>query len=441
MGCGASTAKPAIPGADAGRPGPSAVSSVDHEAKALPTAWISSSGLPSDELKSKFMAAVLRKRGVFDEADELMGMPPCDMVKKYKSHLEKCKAVHIMDALYFRDHATILQWKKEEAAFFWDEQIIKHCGFLRENVKTVCLNMKPWLFEHPGEEGMWSPQSPKSEVTEEEKAAYMAKLQQCEDAYSKLTEDSPEMPTELPSGKSCADELCQISQELNKKYEDAMVEWCHSMFDESDVVTGQGGDVVNLNMTFQCNQRVGEILIEAVRCGKCIYAAHSAGAMVMAKSMEMTKEIGPGWLEAFAVSKKFLMSGGCMFDANDLDGHGTAANVLGALPMFESPFAMRPHFKEAWMAEVLEMNKKAEAECELESEMEICDDLVSDSSKGVRAALRLLNIVGMKNSADQDHPVFLPLLDGQVIVGEFHGGKECFRVIGTPSGGPSNTKG
>ena len=52
------------------------------QAKAKPTVWISSSGLPSDDLKSAFMATVLRKRGVFDEADTKLTPP--EMVKKYK---------------------------------------------------------------------------------------------------------------------------------------------------------------------------------------------------------------------------------------------------------------------------------------------------------------------------------------------------------------------
>ena len=92
------------------------------------------------------------------------------------------------------------------------------------------------------------------------------------------------------------------------------------------------------------------------------------------------------------------------------------------------------------MAEVLQKNKLAEAECELETGKEISDELVADSSKGVQAALNLLNIVG-QNGADQDCPVFLPLLDGQVIVGEFEGGGEKFSVIGKPTGKAPDTRG
>jgi len=37
--------------------------------------------------------------------------------------------------------------------------------------------------------------------------------------------------------------------------------------------------------------------------------------------------------------------------------------------------------------------------------------------------------------------VFLPLLDGQVIVGEFRQGKEFFSVIGKPTGKAPDTRG
>jgi len=52
------------------------------------------------------------------------------------------------------------------------------------------------------------------------------------------------------------------------------------------------------------------------------------------------------------------------FNANDLDGEGVELSVMGALRLFESPFAMRPHFDvEAHAHLVLEKNKAAEAEC------------------------------------------------------------------------------
>ena len=49
-----------------------------------------------------------------------------------------------------------------------------------------------------------------------------------------------------------------------------------------------------------------------------MYISHSAGTMVTAKSMELTNEIRDGWLDAFAVSKKYLPV--VMYNAVDARG-------------------------------------------------------------------------------------------------------------------------
>ena len=70
----------------------------------------------------------------------------------------------------------------------------------------------------------------------------------------------------------------------------------------------------------------------------------------------------------------------------------------------------------------------------------IDDAMVANSCDGVDSALKLLNIVG-QNAKDQDNPVFLPLRDGLVIVGEFNEDKtEQFHAIGTAVA-PANTAG
>jgi len=311
--------------------------------------------------------------------------------------------------------------------------------WLKEGERNPHLPPDETLFNHPGEEGIWAPQKPDSGVTVEEEAEYFAKLKQTQVAYADLK--SGKEPLALPSGKNCADELAEVSRKLDTKYKDAMDKWVKEVIEGVDILTGQGGDVVNMNMAFQANQMVAKHLITTVRAGKTMYAAHSAGTMCMAKSMEMSDEVTPGTLKAFSCSKEFLKSDGIMFDANDLDDDGISANVLGALPMFESPFAMRPHFKESWMDDVLKANKKAEAEFEAETGKDIADSLVQDSADGVHAALKLLNIVGGKNSKDQDHPIFLPLHDGLVIVGQFTiDGHESFHVTGKVVA-PANTAG
>jgi len=165
-----------------------------------------------------------------------------------------------------------------------------------------------------------------------------------------------------------------------------------------------------LNMAWQCNQVVAGRLVDAVRSNKTVYLGLSASSMVAAKSMEMTGEIEPGWIEAFSAHSKHLNRD--HFDENDLDGDGTALNVLGALPLFESPLAMRPHYSEAWEAEVLKKNLEAEKECEHEAGIEIDDEVVAKSNDGVEAALRLLNLISSAGNK-QDNPVFVPLRNGR----------------------------
>ena len=58
-----------------------------------------------------------------------------------------------------------------------------------------------------------------------------------------------------------------------------------------DLVAGQGGEVVLLNMAYQCNQLFARELVRAVRSNQVMYIALSASTMVCAKSMEMTGEL------------------------------------------------------------------------------------------------------------------------------------------------------
>ncbi|CAK0839210.1 unnamed protein product [Prorocentrum cordatum] len=112
-------------------------------------------------------------------------------------------------------------------------------------------------------------------------------------------------------------------------------------------------------MAWQCNQDFAGRLVDAVESNKAVYLGLSASSMVAAKSMEMTGEIELGWIEAFAAHPKHLSRK--HFDKNDLDGDGTVLNVLGALPLFKSPLAMRPHYSKAWMAEVLKKTLRRSA--------------------------------------------------------------------------------
>ena len=191
--------------------------------------------------------------------------------------------------------------------------------------------------------------------------------------------------------------------------------------------------------------------------------------MVAAKSMEMTGEIQPGWIEAFAADGKYAESSArhapralaplaplaschgeglqahvpmraqpsprdaatfgrylsrTAFAANDLDEDGVALNVVGALPLVESPLAMRPHYSPAWEEAVLKKNLEAEAEFEAETGINLPDDLVRDSNAGCEVGCALLTLVS-QHATDQDRPIFVPIRNGKVI--------EVAYTIGTSS--------
>merc|ERR1712232_333808 len=175
---------------------------------------------------------------------------------------------------------------------------------------------------------------------------------------------------------------------------------------------GQGGEVVMLNLAWRINQPIADRLVDGVRANKCVYAGLSASTMVAAKSMEMTAEIQPGWIEAFACDQKYLSRK--QFDENDLDGDGTQLQHLGSLPLLEAPIAMRPHYTPAWEEEVLRKNLIAEKEFEEEQGIEIDDALVASSKEGCEQACKLLTLISAA-AKDQDNPVYVPIRNGKVI--------------------------
>jgi len=392
-----------------------------EDTAAVPTVWMTSSGLPSDQCKQLFVQTILKRRGVFDVTDDKTDdkLTLSELVAKYKATLATCKHVHVMDALYFRDHTTLFLDRQKDDHFFWDDELVRTCGFKKENVKTICMLTKPWLFNHPGTPGLFDPQKPNSGVTAEEEAGYFAKLKQMSEAYAALTSEPQQPVPVLPSEQSCADELAEVSSSLNRKYKFALDEWCLKTLKEADIVTGQGGDFMSLNLAFQINLSVARNLIANVRSGNIMYAAHSAGTMCMAKSIEITNQIGPGWLEAFSCSQLFLTLDGVMLDEHDLDGDGNAPNVLGALPMFGCMFTMRPQTtcSPVHMFTTVDGDTKDRPTPSLRALQDLDN------------ALKLLNNVGQDLLKDQDRPVFLPLDDGIVVVGEILKGNEHFHLV------------
>ena len=319
--------------------------------------------------------------------------------------------------------------------FFWDNVLVEDCGFRRENVTICQILNKPWLFNKPAEGGMHSKQEPNANVEADDEARYNVALDRTRSAYEELSADaasaSPASASPVATADqkrmSCADMLAKESLRLDDKYASVFTKWVEQTLNEVDIVCGQGGDVVMTNMAYQANQPFVKALVAAVRSNRCMYIAHSAGTMVTAKSMEMTGEIKPGWLEAFAVNKKYLPL--VMFNAVDLSGGGISNSVLGALPLFKTSFAMRPHYSETWTDQVLSHNKMAAEECGIESGIEISTHLVEQSGDNVGCALQLLDIVGQANSRYQMRPVFVPLRDGKVMEMQIIDGKEVFRAL------------
>jgi len=405
-----------------------------------PSAWITSSGFSTDTQWVAFMQTLLKRRGVLEPEDEAASVTRKALVTKYADTIKTLKMTYINDASFHRPEHLMAAGRDRSNPkhwFWWDNGMEDMMGLPRENITMIQILMKPWLFNRAGRLANHDRQEPNvAELGPDDDKNYFAALQLTQDAYDALKEAPPKVGAgqaghKLPgcpaSGLSCADELAGISSALNSKYKDALDRWCAEYIDDADFICGQGGEVVMLNMAWQCNQDVAARLVSAVRDNKTVYLGLSASSMVAAKSMEMTGEIEPGWIEAFSANSKYLHRGN--FDATDLDGDGTAVNVLGALPLFESPLAMRPHYSEAWEAEVLRKNLEAEAECEKEAGIEIDDEVVAKSNDGVEAALKLLNIISAHGN-DQDNPVFVPLRNGRAFEVNFYSNphKEVFYV-------------
>ena len=99
-----------------------------------------------------------------------------------------------------------------------------------------------------------------------------------------------------------------------------------------------------------------------------------------------------------------------------MDAEEAAWKVAGEGPPTEfSPLsANRPHYSEAWEAQVLAKNLLAEKEFEEETGIEIDDDLVRDSNHGCEVGCELLTLIS-QHAEDQDRPVFVPIRNGKVI--------------------------
>jgi len=408
---------------------------VPAKKKGLPTAWLTSSalGYPNIEhrLVAEFLKVVLRRKGVLDPKDATCKADA--LCEKYKNVLATVKVLHINDGNWVKTGEAAREGRAKRATFFWDLELPKWCGVAPENITQVMLYEKPWLFNKPAEEGKYHAQNPNvAKLDPEDQKRYDAALADVLATYNAIKEGKEVPP--LPSGRSPAEALVEVSEELEKKYAEARIAWCKRIFRDFDVIVGQGGDVVMQNLCYEINQPFVHALVDAVRSNKVFFATMSAHTMVCAKSIELTTEILPGELAALAVDKKHLDH--TLFNTNDLDDEGVQTQVMGALRLFNTPFAMRPHYNPSWHDALLKKNLEAEQEFEAKTHVDVDDTLVQHSADGVWPAIELLNKIAenMQVALEQQHPVFVPLLDGQAIEAQWTKGEtgqttERFRVI------------
>jgi hypothetical protein len=407
-----------------------------------PSAFLTSNCFHKNSQWVKFIQVMLNRRGALRPEDASPSATREGLVKKYANELKKLKVTYINDASFHRDEIAMTKGRDERKWKWWDIEFHEKMGIPTENITMIQVLEKPWLFNRPGRISNYHKQEPNvPNLDPEDEKKYYAALQLTQDAYNALKKDPPMVGAGQAggymagcprSGMNCANELAAVSRELNDKYPEALDKWCTEYFDGADIIAGQGGEVVMLNMAWGCNQTVASRLISAVKANKPVYCSLSASTMVTAASMEMTGEIQPGWIEAFAIDGTWLQRNKhfkpLVFEHVDTHEQGTQVHVLGNLPLFQSPWAIRPHYSEAWMQAVLEKNLIAEKEFEEETGIEVDDQLVADSKNGVDVALRLLNIISA-NSKQQDHPVFVPMRDGVAVEVDFY--DEPYREVFT----------
>eukprot|EP00930_Biecheleria_cincta_P013600 TRINITY_DN12040_c0_g1_i6.p1 TRINITY_DN12040_c0_g1~~TRINITY_DN12040_c0_g1_i6.p1 ORF type:complete len:321 (+),score=73.24 TRINITY_DN12040_c0_g1_i6:49-1011(+) len=257
-----------------------------------PTLWLTSTAFVTDSQWVRFIQVMMARKGVLEEIDSNADAKLEHLVEKYAPHIKKLKVTYINDAGYHRPKDMMAAGRMEcpetgkdlsthkvgnkdghkgrgpGSWFFWDQGLHDVVGIPQENIKMLQILEKPWLFNTPGRIANSHTAQPNvAELDPKDQEAYFAALQLTQDAYDSLKEDPPKVGAEaaegtLPgcpkSGLSCASELAEISTKLNAKYEAALNKWCEEHIDGVDVICGQGGEVVMLNMAWQCNQALAD---------------------------------------------------------------------------------------------------------------------------------------------------------------------------------------
>jgi len=297
-----------------------------------------------------------------------------------------------------------------------------------ENITVCALTDKPWLA---------------GACPEADMKPYRLTVQRALEMYARVGVLSPEgsqapagdpYDTLLVSGMAAHEALhqaqvgsalCAESTRLDELYAAEANAWARDLIRTNDVLIGNGGDPVTFNMVHACNRRVSDALVSGVRAGEIVYVGRSAGTIVASKSIEMSSFTRPECIKHFAVRPSGDARSQHHDASTDLSGEGVALSMLGAFPLLRTALAVRPHFTvEEWGAAVRAKNSMAEKEYEEETGKELDDLTVASSACSLVEAVRIANEVS--GSSTQDHPLYVPLYEGQAIICRVTPAKETF---------------
>mmetsp|Transcript_83237 Transcript_83237/g.240487 ORF Transcript_83237/g.240487 Transcript_83237/m.240487 type:complete len:262 (-) Transcript_83237:18-803(-) len=240
-----------------------------------PVLYLTSTGFVTDSQWARFIQVILHRRGVLSSQDCQAHASRAFLVNKYQKDLAELKVLYINDASYHRPQEMMVKGRSGTGKvgqngnlgrgpgtwLFWDQALEDLMGIPAKNIKMVQLLEKPWLFNRPAREANCHASQPEvHNLDPKDQEAYYKALKLTQDAYDALKEKEPKVGAgqagkKLPgcpaSGLSCANEFAEISSRLNEKYAAALDKWCTENIDGVDIIVGQGGEVVMLNMALQ----------------------------------------------------------------------------------------------------------------------------------------------------------------------------------------------
>ena len=266
---------------------------------------LTSNGLSTPEITLYFMKQVLANKGI--KMPEVEGTPTWEQVeaikKTYAEAIATVKVVVMNDTQWFFDGPENEEFTQQKPEMIWDHKMFHDFGVPMANSTNVELFGKPWLY---GDE-IRDPDCHKwgtrhrcayaADVDKDDGDKWDALIAEADDVYAKLQAKELSAATSSPS---LAERWSALSRELDEKYAAKLEAWFQKVMGGADVICGAGGDVVIVNLAYQLNRAVADKMAKLIHDGGPVYVGRSAGTMITAKSMEMTAEVAPGWLENFS---------------------------------------------------------------------------------------------------------------------------------------------